>query len=218
MSQEFINSLRVDINNEWEKIKAGKFWHRVMSEPVTPAFYKALMLEVYHYTKHNSRNQAVAAYIEAPDGLLAFAYRHAAEELGHEKMVIRDLESLSLLEAGDQDRAPMPPTEALIGYLYSVSLRYGALARLGYSFWAEDVYGQIGEPLAKIRSDLGLSDKNMTFFVAHATIDEKHIDQVTDCILRFAETAEQQAMIRRVALTTLFLTGKLMESVAEAEK
>ena len=210
MSQEFIDSLRADINKEWEKIKAGRFWHRVMNEQVT------LMLEIYHYTKHNSRNQAVAAYVDAPDGLLAFAYKHAAEELGHEKMVIRDLESLGLLKPGDQEKTPMPPTDALIGYLYSVSLRYGALARLGYSFWAEDVYDQIGEALAKIRSDLKLTDKNMTFFVAHATIDEKHIDQVTECILRFAETSEQQALIRRVALTTLFLTGKLMESVADS--
>jgi hypothetical protein len=218
MSQEFIDSLRRDINNEWKKIKAGRFWRRVMGEPVTPALYKALMLEIFHYTKHNSRNQAAAAYVEAPDGLLAFAYKHAAEELGHEKMVLRDLESLSMLEPGDQDAIPMAPTEALIGYLYFVSLRYGALARLGYSFWAEDVYDQIGEALAKIRSDMKLNDKNMTFFVAHATIDEKHIEQVTDCILRYAETPDQQAQVRRVALTTLFLTGQLMDAVADSEK
>ena len=215
MENAFIQSLKTTINQDWAAIKKGKFWNLVLNHPVSKAFYTDLMLEIYHYTKHNSRNQAAAAFVEAPDGLLKFAYQHAAEELGHERMVVNDLESIGLLNKDDLQRKPLPATEALIGYLYFVAVKYGPLPRLGYSFWAEDVYEQIDEALVKIRKDLSLADKNMTFFVAHAKIDEKHIDQVTDCIERFVKTPAEQAAVEQVARTTIFLTGQMLEQVAE---
>jgi pyrroloquinoline quinone (PQQ) biosynthesis protein C len=215
MENTFIQTLKETVDRDWCTIKRGKLFKLVESQTVTPNLYRDLMIEIYHYTKHNSRNQAATAFIEAPDALLKFAYQHAAEELGHERMVIRDLESLNLFREEDLKRDPLPSTEALIGYLYYVALKYGPVARLGYSFWAEDVYDQIGSGLAKIRQDLSLTDRNMTFFVAHAKIDEKHIDQVTDCITRFATTPEQQQLVLKVARTTIKLTGNLLNEVAE---
>jgi len=214
MENTFVRSLKESVTEDWDNIKKGNFWKLIFSQAVTPALYRDLMIEIYHYTKHNSRNQAATSMVEAPDGLLKFAYQHAAEELGHERMVIHDLESLNLLDKDLLQRKPLPATEALIGYLYYVAFKYGAIARLGYSFWAEDVYEQIDDALRKIRQDLSLADKNMTFFVAHAKIDEKHIDQVTDCIDRFAKTPAEQALVQQVAKTTIFLTGQLLEQVA----
>ncbi len=214
METSFVQTLKEAVTQEWDAIKKGNFWKLVLGHTVTPELYRDLMLEIYHYTKHNSRNQAATAMVEAPDGLLKFAYHHAADELGHERMVLHDLESLNLLDKALLQRKPSPATEALIGYLYFVAFKYGAVARLGYSFWAEDVYEQIGDALGKIRSDLSLGDRNMTFFVAHAKIDEKHIDQVNDCIERFAKTPEEQALVMQVARTTIFLTGQLLEQVA----
>src|SRR5687768_18477655 len=100
-----------------------------MDRPVTRGLYQDLMLQVYHYSRHNSMNQAVAAFVPAPEGLLKFVYRHAAEELGHERMVVHDLKSIGLFEESDLRRAPLPATEALIGYLYYVALRYGPIPR-----------------------------------------------------------------------------------------
>ena len=214
MENAFIQSLKTTVNQDWATIKKGTFWKLILGETVTKALYYDLMIEIYHYTRHNSRNQAATAFIEAPDALLKFAYHHAADELGHERMAVNDMESIQLLKREDLQRKPLPATEALIGYLYFVALKYGPVSRLGYSFWAEDVYDQIGEVLAKIRKDLSLSDRNMTFFVAHAKIDEKHIDQVTDCIDRFAKTPAEQALVEQVARTTIFLTGQMLEQVA----
>jgi hypothetical protein len=106
----------------------------VLNRPVTREFYHDLMVEIYHYTRHNSMNQAATAFVAAPEGLLKFAYHHAADELGHERMVTHDLESIGLLDRQVLNRAPLPATEALIGYLYFVALKYGPIARLGYSF------------------------------------------------------------------------------------
>lgn len=212
----FIRQLRAVVDDEWKRIKSGEFWQRVMREPVTPDLYRDLMLQVFHYSRHNSINQAVAAFVPAPEGLLKFVYRHAAEELGHEHMVTHDLRGAGLLRVGDTDRPPLPATEALIGYLYYVSLRYGAVARLGYSFWAEGAHAHIQELLMKAARDLKLAHKDMTFFGSHALADEEHIRQVEDAIERFATSERDQELVRRVALTTLSLTGQLMEQVSRA--
>jgi len=213
-SQAFIADLRATVDAEWEQIKKGRFWSRVMSQPVSRGLYRDLMLQVYHYSRHNSMNQAVAAFVPAPEGLLKFVYQHAGEELGHERMVIHDLKSIDLFDDADLSQSPLPATEALIGYLYYVSLRYGAVARLGYSFWAESIYVHIQEPFRKISADLGLERKNVTFFGSHAQADEAHSQQVEDAIVRFATTKQDQALVTRVALTTLSLTGQLLEQVA----
>jgi hypothetical protein len=214
MKNDFIESLQETVNQRWTRIKSGRFWHHVMNNPVSKDFYHDLLVEIHHYTKHNSMNQAATAFVDAPEGLLKFAYHHAAEELGHERMVTHDLDSIGMLNRDALERAPLPATNALIGYLYFVAFKHGPVARLGYSFWAESVYEHIAEVLAKIKSDLSLVDKNMSFFVAHATIDEKHIVQVVECIDRYAKTPTEQALVRATAETTLFLTGQMLEQVA----
>jgi pyrroloquinoline quinone (PQQ) biosynthesis protein C len=214
MKKQFIKSLESTVNQGWEDIKKGYFWQFVHQQTVSKAFYHDLMMEIYHYTRHNSMNQAVAAFVDAPEGLLKFVYRHAAEELGHERMVTHDLESIGLLNRGNLKRQPLPATEALVAYLYFVALKYGPIARLGYSFWAESVYPHIDGVLSKIKQDLSLVDKNMSFFVAHAKIDAKHMDEVEECIDRYVKTPEDEVMVTQVARTTLFLTGQMMDQVA----
>src|SRR3954469_21082731 len=180
VTSSFVHSLRQAVDAQWGDIKRGEFWRLVQQRPVRKELYRDMMREVYHYSRHNSINQAVAAFQPAPEGLLKFVYKHAGEELGHEKMVIHDLKSIELFDEADLHKLPLPATEALIGYLYAVALRYGAVARLGYSFWAEGVYGHIAGPFGKIAKDLGLTSKNMTFFGTHAEADEAHIRQVTE--------------------------------------
>lgn len=214
----FVRTLRESVDAQWAQIKRGGFWQLVMERPVSRELYRDLMLQVYHYSRHNSMNQAVAAFVPAPEGLLKFVYRHAAEELGHERMVTHDLRSVGLLQDADLSTPPLPATEALIGYLYYVSLRYGAVPRLGYSFWAEGAHAHIAQPLAKIMKDLSLTSKNVTFFGAHAEADVHHIQQVEEAIANYATTPEVQELVTRVAMTTLSLSGQLLEQVAERHR
>ncbi len=214
----FSEALRETVEAEWARIKRGDFWRHVMSEPVSPALWKDLLLQVYHYSRHNSMNQAVAAFVPAPEGLLKFVYRHAAEELGHERMVTHDLKSIGLLDEGDLSASPLPATEALIGYLYYVGLRYGAVARLGYSFWAEGAHAHIQEPIRKLCGDLKLTSKNITFFGSHAEADQEHIKQVEDAIERFAVSPADRELVTRVCVTTLSLTGQLLDQVARKNR
>lgn len=214
MSTEFVASLKSVVDAEWARIRDGAFARRVLRHTVTPGLYRDLMVQIYHYTRHNSTNQAAAAFVDAPEALLRFVYRHAAEELGHERMVLHDLRSVGLLDEAQLLEPPLPATEALVGYLWSVSMRYGPVPRLGYSYWAEGSYEHINEMLAKIKADLSIPKQSMTFFGSHIELDVDHAQQVEEALSKFAATGRQQELVRTVARTTLYLTGQLLEQVA----
>lgn len=215
-SEVFIDRLDRIVSRGWAQIREGNFWRLVESRGFDRELCKLTLLQIYHYTKHNSINQAVAAYGTEPERmeLLRFVYRHANEELGHEQMVVRDVQSLELDHPDMWDEPPLPPTQALIGYLYYVALELGAIARLGYSYWAEDSYDHIGPLLFAARRDLELNDHNMTFFVAHSKIDAKHSIEVREMIERHATTERHQDAVAQVAETTLYLTGAILDGVA----
>ncbi len=97
-----------------------------------------------------------------------------------------------------------------------MAIRKGPIARLGYSYWAEDVYEHIQPILERFRADLGLKDEQMTFFVAHSTIDEKHAEEVRMAMQRAVKTEEDRRQIKEVARVTLWLTGQLMEEALRA--
>src|SRR3954453_15206395 len=77
----------------WHQARQGAFWQHVTTHGFDRELYGIVMAQIYHYTRHNSVNQAGAALAAEPDqlGLLRFVYTHAGEELGHERMVVHDL-------------------------------------------------------------------------------------------------------------------------------
>lgn len=214
--ETFFKELDAVVEEGWTQIKHGAFWNYSLSNPTPRALYQQLMLQVYHYTRYNSVNQAACAFSADPGdtALLRFVYKHALEELGHERMVLRDLESVGLLPR--EMPAPLAPTQALIAFLNDVAIRKGPIARLGYSYWAEDVYEHIQPILESFRAALGLKDEQMTFFVAHSAIDEKHSEEVRLAMQRAVRTDEDRRQIKEVARVTLWLTGQLMEEALRA--
>jgi pyrroloquinoline quinone (PQQ) biosynthesis protein C len=214
----FISELDQAVSQEWARIKRGRFF-TTQAEHFDRAVYVETMVQIYHYTKNNALNQAAAAYASDHEqvGLLAFAFKHASEELGHERMILRDLACLGISADEVKSRSLLPPTAALNGYLYSVALREGILPRLGYSFWAENAYEHIGPVIESARRSLDLSDDQMSFFIAHASIDEKHSQEVHAMIEKWVVTDEQKRAVKQVALTTLHLTGALLEAACDAQ-
>ena len=182
--------------------------------------YRDLMVQVFHYTRFNSLNQALTVLKATPEdrGILRFAYRHADDELGHEMMVVHDLKAVGLIAADDDltTFAKVPATDALINYLAGVAWTEGPVARLGYSYWAEDVYEHLAPLLGAARSSLDLTDRQMTLFVAHSGIDAEHSAEVRRVITKVATTAPAQDAIFQVAETTLWLTVQLMEQTFRA--
>ncbi|CAM3863013.1 iron-containing redox enzyme family protein [Vibrio aquimaris] len=210
-----INELKEICDYEWSKIKRGQFFKLAM-EMDSPDLYVLAMVQVYHYTKYNSLNQASAVFPESYKniGLIHFALKHAMEELGHENMAAHDLKSLGINEDVLKS-PPLPATAALSGYLDSVAMKLGVAARLGYSFWAEDSYEHLQPLLEVCKSRLGLRDDQMTFFIAHAEIDAQHAKEVEMAITKWVTSDIDRENIKQVARVTLNLTGKILEDVAE---
>ena len=128
-------------------------------------------------------------------------------------MVVHDLKSVNLYDDGFENNAPLPATQGLISYLYKTALDKGSVARLGYSYWAESCYDHIDPLLKKFAKDLCLTEKNMHFFVAHSEIDSKHFEEVDEAITFCEPTKKEQEEIINVAVTTLSLTGLILEQV-----
>ncbi len=203
---------------EWSvQLQASQLVDHLMSRPVDPRLYALYMLETYHYTFHNARNQAlvgIRARGVRPQ-YMKFCFEHAEEETGHEKMALHDVNSMGFRLREEDLPLPPPQTEVLIAYLYWVSERGNPLQRLGYSFWAEDVYGFIDPMLQKVKSDLRLSNSQMTFFVAHSAIDEDHAEEVRRVLVENCTEAQDWEDVERVMLTSLRLTFAMMEGVLE---
>lgn len=209
--EAFYKELDKHVEAGWEQIKQGQFWTFCMDNTMPVELYQLVMLQIHHYTRFNSINQAACAYNTDMNetALLRFVYKHASEELGHERMVIRDLESIGAMPKTLP--SPLPPTQALISYLNDVALRMGAIPRLGYSYWAEEVYDHIQPLLDKFRADLKLQDNNMSFFVAHSHIDAKHSEEVRQAMEKAVKTDAQKQQVIDVCKVTLYLTGQLLE-------
>jgi hypothetical protein len=218
LSEELFQRLDESVARLWADAKRCPFWRHVVSKGFDPDLYRLVMLQIFHYTRHNAINQAAAAFRASPDDrpLLRFVYNHAREELGHERLIVHDLRSIGLLRREAIEDAPLPATDALIHYLYGVALREGAVPRLGYSYWAESVYQHIGPLLLAARDSLALTRDNMTFFSVHAEIDIRHAEEVKTAIRRAVKTPQQAANVHRVAVTSLWLTIQLLEQAFQS--
>jgi len=214
-----LKQLKERLTQEFMKLGSSSYLAQVM-EPgfADRRLYALYMLETYHYTLHNARNQALVATRQEKIDIryLKFCLKHAEEEMGHELMALHDLKNLGYnVPAEESLPKPLGATETLIAYLYHVSRNGHPLARLGYSFWAEQSYGYIQPLLSMVSSGFGIPDKAMTFFREHSSIDEVHARQVEEVIERFAKTPEDWAAIEDCMVNSLILTARMMDQVFE---
>jgi hypothetical protein len=218
LCEELFQRLDRSVAGLWADAKDRPFWRHIVSKGFGPDLYRLVMLQIFHYTRHNAINQAAAALRVNPDDrtLLRFVCNHARDELGHERLIVHDLRSIGLLGGEAIEDAPLPATDALINYLYGVVLREGAVPRLGYSYWAESVYQHIGPLLLAARDSLALTRDNMMFFSVHAELDVRHAGEVKNAIRRAVTTPQHATDVHRVAVTSLWLTIQLLEQAFQS--
>lgn len=214
--EEFLARLTTNLNKQWECILSeNSLLKRMQSQPISKELYAQYMIETFHYTKHNARNQALVGVVASniSGGYQKFCMEHAAEETGHEYMALHDLKAIGIDIATVEQSTPLPETETLIAYLYYISATGNPVQRLGYSFWAESVYGYISPILTKLRSDLKLIPSQMTFFIAHSDIDADHAEEVKKVMLQNCRTPEDWAAVERVMTTSLNLTVQMLTAI-----
>ncbi|UMY66139.1 MULTISPECIES: iron-containing redox enzyme family protein [unclassified Flavobacterium] len=205
-------------DTEWANIlEQAKWAHFILHDTFDARFYGIYLIETYHYVMHNPKHQAlVGAHMkEKVFKYIKFCFEHAEEETGHEMMALHDLLSLGLAKDSFRMPEPHPDTEVFIAYLYWISTNGNYLQRLGYSFWAEDSYQYIRALMERVQTTLNLQKSQMTFLVSHATIDEKHAEEIDEMINEFCKTDDDWQAVEKVLKTSLSLQSKMLDSVLE---
>jgi hypothetical protein len=178
--------------------------------------YALWLIQVAHLTKHTSVHQALVGtrYKEISHVYMKFCFEHAMEEVGHEMMALSDLKRIGAKVARiDQLPPPLAATEQLNAYLYYVSQYAHPATRLGFSYWAEKCYPFIHSMASGAQSSMGLSDQQMTFFVSHSRIDEKHADDVERIVKSVCKTPEDWQAVTQGMETSLHLAIQIFEQI-----
>ncbi len=213
-----LERLKLSLNKSMEQLAQSPYLEQVLAPGVADKrLYLMYMVETYHYTRHNTRNQALVATRDEDldPRYMKFCLKHAEEEAGHELMALHDIRAMGLtLEASEMPK-PLNTTSVLIAYLYRTAQHAHPVARLGYSFWAERVYDYIRPLLGMASGELGIPKSAMTFFHEHATIDQDHARQVDTAIERFVQDESALLEVENCLTTSLFLTARMMDEVFE---
>jgi thiaminase len=218
-STRTVASLKQARDATWATILKDAPWVAfILAGEFDTRFYGIYLIETFHYVMHNPRHQALVGALskDQPFNYTKFCYEHAEEETGHEMMAYHDLASLGSGNSPIPIPPPHPSTEVFIAYLYWVSTHGNPLRRLGYSFWAEDSYGYIEPLVRRVKETLRLASSQMTFIISHATIDEKHSQEIEEMIGTFCKTEEDWQAVEDVMNTSLRLQSEMLGQVVNS--
>jgi pyrroloquinoline quinone (PQQ) biosynthesis protein C len=215
----FSKALSQELVPYWQRLRESRIFRTLVSESsVDPALLKLYLIESYHYVKHNAQHQAMVVWRTDVRNRMYMKkmLRHAIEEVDHDQLALNDLEAMGMNREQVERSVPLPQTAGFTGYLYHEVTRGNPLARLGYSLWAEGANVLVHEVVGAIKSKFGISrDHDLSFFVAHAALDERHHEQAMEAIDRFVLTAEDREAVRTIAFTTFELFLGLLEAIYE---
>jgi len=104
------------IEKSWADIlESSRLVNAIREGSVSRALYAIYMIQTFHYTAHNARNQGLVGVRHADNPVYAkFCFEHAAQEVGHEKMALHDVMSLGLKNEVFDIPPALPATDVLI--------------------------------------------------------------------------------------------------------
>jgi pyrroloquinoline quinone (PQQ) biosynthesis protein C len=175
------------------------------------------MIQVYHYAYYTSRSLALAGanLFNTDTRLMHHFFEHAMEETGHELMALNDLRELGIpIEDARKQMPPaLPATEALIAYVRHLSTGPIPYKSLGYHYWIEQPYQHIIPFMKTLQSNMGLNDKQMTFYFQHLNIDQKHGTEMQKIVSRVCTSEEHWNNIMEACEKSLYLAFEMLKAV-----
>jgi hypothetical protein len=106
---------------------------------VTLGHYKAILREIYHYSKEDPQIQALAAvYFRGDDrDSVKMFLKHAISEIGHDRMALADLAALGEDVSEVPLTNPLPTTIALTAFPFYQVQYANPIGYLGYLYFLE---------------------------------------------------------------------------------
>lgn len=207
---------------EWDVIvKTNPFFNALMDGCDDRRLGAIYLCEVYNTVKHSAITQAlVVQRLSQPTSssirYMRYCLQHALEEVGHEQMALHDLRSLGVDVTNESMPAPTIGTEAFTGYVYRLATTGNPVQRLGYTYWAENCYAYFAPIAMAVVQNMRLEAKNVTFFVQHGEIDQKHGAEVKKIIQDVAQSPADRAAISDALRGTIRLQGAMLGDVWRA--
>src|SRR6185437_10489398 len=131
------------ILSEWEnelaKVKTSLWYKRLEAGKIQICNYKGYLQESYHHAGLNPQIQAFATmyFHDNPREIIGMFLQHARSEIGHDLLVLSDLELLGVERSEVMNSRPLPSTVAFNAFVLFQIQFHSPLCYLGYLFHLE---------------------------------------------------------------------------------
>ena len=146
---------------------------RLRAGDLTQRHYATLMRETYYYTRENPQIQAAAtAFFRGEQRTLVKPFlRHAASEVGHDRLALNDARHLGLDVDGAPSARPLPTTIALTAFAYYQIYGGNPIGYLGYLYFLEFMPVTCGADYMRTLQAIDVPASAMSFLADHTAID-----------------------------------------------
>lgn len=200
------------------EIISSKLVRAVKEEKITRTQYIAYISDVYTYARHSSQVIGLAAnrlVLSHPE-LASYLYRHAVEELGHDKWAASDLVELGLTHGEIESIQPSSACLRMIALEYFYAAHSNPVGLFGWMFVLECLGGKIGGSVAiSIDKALHLNNKGIYFLSGHGEADAQHSEDLITVISNSVTAIEDIAAFERMINESTELYRDILDAAFE---
>ena len=144
--------------------------------------------------------------------LATYLELHVDEELGHDDVLLGDLELVGLEREAVLERMPSPAVASLVGAQYYWILHHHPVAFLGYVGVMEG-YPPTEELVATLVERTGFARETFRTFSEHGELDPGHRDHLDRTLDALPLTARHEQAIGASAIATVALATRTLEEL-----
>jgi pyrroloquinoline quinone (PQQ) biosynthesis protein C len=164
--------------------------------------YAPLLVETYHYVSFSARllGKAISRIPVTRHAIQHYLSEHLAEEVGHERWALADLQRLGISEEAVIRTSPLEPTQRLVANQLFMIEFVSPMSILGYIYAMESTPPN-EDILTDIEKALDLPARCMTFLKGHSEKDATHREEIQDLLdsEKYGD-AEADAIVRSAVL------------------
>jgi heme oxygenase-like protein len=174
--------------------------------------YKAVLREIYHYSKEDPQIQALASvYFRGEDrATVKMFLKHATSEIGHDLMALEDLKTLGEDVSAVPRSLPLPSTIALTAFPFYQIQYHNPIGYLGYLYFLEYMPTQAGAGYMAALKAAGVPASAMSFLHEHTTVDVAHNNLMQEYLKRLVRTESDLTAVGYAIRVTGYLYGEML--------
>jgi len=197
-----------------QRLSACGAYRAAADGTITLPGYRSYMTDVYHYALHSSQviGLAAARCVNSHPPVAEYLFKHAVDELGHDRWARQDLLDLGLSQADIDRSRPSIACRTMLAYEYLYASHENPLGLFGWMFVLEGMGGShAGGVAAAIDRALGLQGKGTYFLAGHGEADAVHSEELFDVVSDHITTCADIEAFETVADRSLELYIEILD-------